>query len=196
MSLAGYEFQLQQIKASLALDPENEKLKALASKIQDLINLNTKSLEEAPKSEANVPVKVIDFFAGEKCEVKEEADGHWQPALIQSISSDKLSCTVIFPDGKAQHCTKSQIRRPVVQRKDSSEPAKTSEELVVIEKDTSKSSAKPLKRKHTRQEHEQKKEAEQKEKQVQWQKFSSKISKHKTFREINLSDKNRLKDSD
>lgn len=190
MSLAGYEFQLQQIKASLALDPENEKLKALASKIQDLINLNTKALEES-----SLPVKTIDFFVGETCEVKEETDGHWQAALIQSISSDKFSCTVIFPDGRAQHCTKSQVRRPFVQRKDS-ESAKISEKFVVFEKDASKINVKPSKRKHTRQEHEQKKEAEQKEKQVQWQTFSSKISKNKTFKEIKPSFKNRLKDSE
>lgn len=184
MSLAGYEFQLKQVKDSLALDPNNENLKAIARKIENLIELHSKSLDDDFK-QGSTSTKLIDLCVGEKCEAKDEKNCHWGSAHIQSISSDKLSCTVIFADGRAQHCIKSQVRRLATQ---SSEPSKAVE--VAHEKDSSKVYSKPsksLKRKHTRQEHEQKKEAEQKGKQLSWQTFSSKISKPSIFKKTSSS---------
>ncbi len=186
MSLAGYEFQLKQVKDSLAQDPNNENLKRLAKKIEDLIGLQSISLDESLKTEGALSNKLIDLSVGERCEVKNEKDGHWEPASIQSISFDKLSCVAIFADGRAMHCIKSQVRRLTLQ---SSEVVQATEEVMANEKDKSKVNSRSSKRKHTRQEHEQKKEAEQKEKQLHWKSFSSKISKPTLFKKINPSSK-------
>jgi phosphoserine aminotransferase len=110
-----FEFQLQQVQKQLESDPKNESLQKLEKKLQRLLELS-KSLSQESQAAGDQSAQnaaSINLAAGDQCDAKNK--GVWQEAVIQSVSQDKRTCTVVFV-GSAEtcHCKAEEIRKPTV----------------------------------------------------------------------------------
>lgn len=184
MDVRALEFQLEQVRSQLKASPENAGLKALESKLAALIEMNKESEREAEQAQAAAPppVKLIELHVGDLCEAKKKngESGAWWEATIQSVAADKLSCTVLFTGvADAQHCTPHMIRRHTskTQKFPLSNPQKAAKPAPppTAPKPSVVPATGPVRRKHTKAEHDQKKEAEHSAKQQSWQSFKQKI---------------------
>lgn len=191
MDVRTLEFQLEQVRSQLKASPENAGLKALESKLTALIELNKETEKEAEPLTSlppPPPPKLIDLRVGDLCEAKKvEGDGgSWWEATVQSVAADKLSCTVVFTGvADAQHCTSRMIKRhssttKKFQLADPKPPVKPTTAPNPASKPTEMPATGPVRRKHTKAEHDQKKEAEHAAKQQSWQSFKQKIGKSGT----------------
>jgi len=199
-SLRALEFQLDQVKSQLATSPNNAGLKVMAEKLAKLIEMSKEepvetftvptekklgladSAKKSNTSHANSAEKTIKFAVGHICEAKDEEEGGWREALVHSVALDRLSCKVIFEgDSRVQQCTYEMIRslRPSPMTA-SSETPKEFKPIVPHpppppQASKTAPSTGPVRRKHTKAEHDQKKEAEQATKQQHWQSFKQKL---------------------
>jgi len=184
-NLQTYQYQLDQVNNALEDDPENEKLQNLAHKLKDLISLvsmstPTEASVEPQPGATNVSAAkhLSKFKVGDLVEARFQKDGQWYEATVQSISLDRNLATVIYSGSTdTQHCqakeirirTENSIKRPSESTQQPQKPHKQAR--------TEPEVALGAKRKHTKQEHDQKKEAEHKEKQDSWKKFNAKIGR-------------------
>jgi hypothetical protein len=179
-----YKFQLDQVREQLVRDPENASLKEVERKLQRLIDLASSFVKEQPpltatpkplpKVAAKRHEKVIELVAGDACEVK--ADGKWFEAIIQSVSGDRHSCTVLFTGtAEAQHCTVEEVRKhdPLTAKR--RPPVESAVQRPSHVNPDSRVPQPPAKKKGTKAEYIQKKEEEQRQKQESWQSFQMRL---------------------
>lgn len=195
-SLRALEYQLEQASASLRADPTNERLRALETKLKALIQMSSAGSDSDPDAEeaaarpaAVEPVKTVEVAAGELCEARLQREGGgWWEATVQSVSPDRLSCTVIFTGGSAQHCAANMVKRHHPQytkrlSRPEKRPERPQQPACAPPPPPPPASAPPgggtgpVRRKHTLKEHQQKKEAEHAAKQDSWRSFSQKMNK-------------------
>lgn len=181
-----FRFQLEQVQGKLKHKPGDKALLKLEEKLKDLLNLMGQLGDAPSPADLPKPIDNIDNTStspavlrqGMLCEAR--LDGrHWFEATIQSISEDGRKYTVIVTGtAEAFHCSPTDVRpfREGASKKRLDVASTPTQEgkrpkdkkVATISEDIAK------KPKHTREEHIQKKEAEHREKQEAWKKFSQK----------------------
>jgi hypothetical protein len=151
------QFQLDQVKIKLHSDPNNAALKSMAVKLESLIKLSQEdredSVEAAPKKSVEKP-KAKDSLKTTAIDSTGDFSG-----TKKALSADAASISV--PEFSIPSCQESTT---VPQT-----PAQLSQ------KNDSRSNTGPVRRKHTKAEHAQKKDVEHAVKQQSWQSFQQKL---------------------
>lgn len=193
VGMRAYEYQLQQVEAQLAADPQNAALQRLVSKLRQLMELEhsvDRQQRERTAARPNVEARrgaepSINLSPGEVCEAR--CDGKWFEATVTSVAPDKQSCTVVFADtAEALHCTSKDVRAHDSKRakkRSLASPLPHTAPLCTRTPPAPRDAASSRKRKSDgtggggRAEYVEKKEQEHREKQQSWLQFSQKIAK-------------------
>lgn len=111
-----YMAQLEQINASLSVDPENQKFLQLKSKLELLINLKTVS-EGKNTSQLQIKEHTSDFplQVGESCEIFDEAAKYWKLGHIVSMTFERdYFIVIINKENIPRRIPVIHVRRPLL----------------------------------------------------------------------------------
>ena len=121
-----YRAQLDQVKFSLASNPENEQLLILKNKLEQILALNHPKINVNINSSHLIKEQTSEFplQVGEACEILDDKDKYWKAGNIVSMTLGlEFYIVKLVKDDTTHRVSSVHVRRPLYHEKKTSTKA-------------------------------------------------------------------------